>query len=156
MHQGLVSCAALSLSVRSLVDLLACLFVVLVLGKVGYSSFLSLRLLVDRPYTMLCPLRLGSHEDCSVKHMGIATAVQWIPGHLVHPTCVTCGISLASQASLECVEDDSKCVRGLNGGPLYCTLCRCPCCCGQRPNQSNQRQGGTFMQSWSGNQNHEG
>ena len=43
----LVSCAALSLNVRSLVDLLACLFVVLVLGKVGYSSFLSLRLLAD-------------------------------------------------------------------------------------------------------------
>ena len=76
-----------------------CLFVVLVLWKVRHSSFLSLRLLVDRPYAMLCPLRQGSHEDCSVKHMGIATAVQWIPGHLVQPTCVTCGISLASQAS---------------------------------------------------------
>ena len=51
MHQCLVSCTALSLSVRSLVDLLACLFVVFVLWKVGYSSFLSLRLLADRPYT---------------------------------------------------------------------------------------------------------
>ena len=61
---------------------------------------------------MLRPLRQGSHEVCSVKHMGIATAVQWIPGHLVQPTCVTCGISLAFQAILEYVDDDSKRLRG--------------------------------------------